>query len=89
VALYRFQPRGIVALVFSCIAGIVGTLVVAWYGLAPIPETETGTAGSPFFADSGASNNSKSANIGEGKRTNDITADTTADTPDTVTAVKP
>ncbi|KAK7221715.1 hypothetical protein V2G26_009718 [Clonostachys chloroleuca] len=84
-----FQPRGIVALVFSCVAGIVGTLVVAWYGLAPIPETETGAAGSPFFADSGASNNSKSANIGEGTRPNDITADTTADTPDRVAAVKP
>jgi hypothetical protein len=30
----RFTARGIVALVFSCVAGIVGILVVAWYGMA-------------------------------------------------------
>ncbi|KAH6695486.1 Cupredoxin [Plectosphaerella plurivora] len=29
-----FTPRGIVAFVFSCIAGILGVIVVAWYGLA-------------------------------------------------------
>ncbi|PHH66840.1 hypothetical protein CDD81_5972 [Ophiocordyceps australis] len=29
-----FTPRGIVALVFSCIAGILGVAVIAWYGLA-------------------------------------------------------
>ncbi|PHH79355.1 hypothetical protein CDD80_5023 [Ophiocordyceps camponoti-rufipedis] len=29
-----FTPRGIAALVFSCIAGIVGVGVVAWYGFA-------------------------------------------------------
>lgn len=28
-----FTPRGIVALVFSCIAGILGCVVIAWYGL--------------------------------------------------------
>lgn len=28
-----FTARGIVALVFSCIAGILGVAVVAWYGL--------------------------------------------------------
>lgn len=28
-----FTPRGIVALVFSCISGILGVIVVAWYGL--------------------------------------------------------
>ena len=27
-----FQPRGIVALVFSCVAGILGLVVIAWYG---------------------------------------------------------
>ncbi|EHK48959.1 uncharacterized protein TrAtP1_000467 [Trichoderma atroviride] len=29
-----FTPRGIVALVFSCITGILGVIVVAWYGLS-------------------------------------------------------
>jgi iron transport multicopper oxidase len=29
-----FTARGIVALVFSCVAGILGVVVVAWYGLA-------------------------------------------------------
>ncbi|KAK8862201.1 multicopper oxidase [Apiospora arundinis] len=34
-----FTARGIVALVFSCVAGILGVAVVAWYGLAPAPGT--------------------------------------------------
>ncbi|UKZ86062.1 uncharacterized protein TrAFT101_001902 [Trichoderma asperellum] len=29
-----FTPRGIVALVFSCVTGILGVIVVAWYGLS-------------------------------------------------------
>ncbi|KAK4070134.1 CAZyme family AA1 [Trichoderma aggressivum f. europaeum] len=29
-----FTPRGIVALVFSCITGVLGVVVVAWYGLS-------------------------------------------------------
>ncbi|KJZ80330.1 hypothetical protein HIM_00180 [Hirsutella minnesotensis 3608] len=29
-----FTPRGIVALVFSCLSGIIGVSVVAWYGFA-------------------------------------------------------
>ncbi|KAL7937529.1 Cupredoxin [Trichoderma chlorosporum] len=29
-----FTPRGIVALVFSCITGVLGVIVVAWYGLS-------------------------------------------------------
>jgi iron transport multicopper oxidase len=33
-----FTPRGIVALVFSCIAGILGLIVVAWYGTANTGE---------------------------------------------------
>ncbi|KAJ1323061.1 iron transport multicopper oxidase [Microdochium nivale] len=32
-----FTTRGIVALVFSCICGILGVLVVIWYGLADEP----------------------------------------------------
>lgn len=30
----RFTARGIVALVFSCISGILGVAVIIWYGLA-------------------------------------------------------
>jgi iron transport multicopper oxidase len=30
----RFTARGIVALVFSCVSGILGVAVVAWYGFA-------------------------------------------------------
>lgn len=33
-----FTARGIVALVFSCVAGILGTAVVAWYGMAQPAE---------------------------------------------------
>ncbi|KAM0815501.1 putative Cupredoxin [Seiridium cardinale] len=32
-----FTTRGKVALAFSCLAGILGVTVVAWYGLAPDP----------------------------------------------------
>ncbi|KAI0479162.1 Cupredoxin [Xylariaceae sp. FL0804] len=32
-----FTTRGKVALAFSCLSGILGVLVVAWYGLAPDP----------------------------------------------------
>ena len=30
----RFTTRGIVALVFSCVSGILGVAVIAWYGFA-------------------------------------------------------
>jgi iron transport multicopper oxidase len=33
-----FTARGIVALVFSCIAGILGVIVIAWYGLGEMGE---------------------------------------------------
>lgn len=40
---YSFTPRGIVALVFSCICGILGVAVVAWYGFsAPVGSTSAG-----------------------------------------------
>jgi iron transport multicopper oxidase len=35
-----FTARGIVALVFSCIAAFAGMAVVAWYGLAPLGNTK-------------------------------------------------
>ena len=31
-----FQAKGIVALVFSCVAAFVGMGVIGWYGMAPI-----------------------------------------------------
>ncbi|KAI1506404.1 multicopper oxidase [Biscogniauxia marginata] len=34
-----FTTRGIVALAFSCLSGILGVAVVAWYGLAPDPSS--------------------------------------------------
>ncbi|GKT57194.1 multicopper oxidase [Colletotrichum tofieldiae] len=40
-----FTARGIVALVFSCVTGILGVLVVGWYGLA---KTEDGPSGSGY-----------------------------------------
>ena len=35
--IHRFTTRGKVALAFSCLSGILGVIVVAWYGLAPEP----------------------------------------------------
>lgn len=43
----RFTARGIVALVFSSITGILGVLVVAWYGLA---KTNDGSSGVGYTA---------------------------------------
>ena len=40
--LYRFTPRGIVALVFSILSGLIGVAVIAWYGFAP--DTGKGAA---------------------------------------------
>ncbi|KAJ0125050.1 multicopper like protein [Diaporthe amygdali] len=42
-----FTARGIVALVFSCISGILGVAVVAWYGLSddPAAAKTAGTSG--------------------------------------------
>lgn len=34
----RFTTRGIVAMVFSCLSGILGVSVIAWYGFAASPE---------------------------------------------------
>lgn len=35
-----FTTKGIVALVFSCIAGFLGCVVICWYGMADIPDME-------------------------------------------------
>ncbi|KAM7184643.1 Cupredoxin [Naviculisporaceae sp. PSN 640] len=37
-----FTTKGIVALVFSCISGILGVSVIAWYGFAEVPEGSAG-----------------------------------------------
>lgn len=39
---HRFTTRGKVALAFSCLSGILGVIVVAWYGLAPDPSSHPG-----------------------------------------------
>lgn len=37
-----FTPRGIVALVFSCVAGVLGVIIVGWYGMsAPVEAAPT------------------------------------------------
>ena len=35
-----FTARGIVALVFSCLSGILGVAVIAWYGVGEIGKKE-------------------------------------------------
>ncbi|KAG7748309.1 hypothetical protein KL912_002214 [Ogataea haglerorum] len=35
-----FTARGIVALVFSCVSGVLGCIVIFWYGMADIPDIE-------------------------------------------------
>ena len=37
-----FTPRGIVALVFSCVAGILGIVVITWYGLGELGTIKQG-----------------------------------------------
>lgn len=43
---YSFTTKGIIAFVFSCITGILGVCVVAWYGMSD-PKTEI----RPMFLD--------------------------------------
>lgn len=40
-----FTARGIVALVFSCLAGFVGVAVIAWYGVGEVGEKSPKTKG--------------------------------------------
>ncbi|KAF7556921.1 hypothetical protein G7Z17_g994 [Cylindrodendrum hubeiense] len=52
-----FTPRGIVALVFSCVCGILGVAVVGWYGMsAPVEDTalQQGVLGNESSGDSPA-----------------------------------
>lgn len=32
----RFTARGIIALAFSCVSGVLGLAVIAWYGMAEV-----------------------------------------------------
>ena len=52
-----FETKGIVALVFSVIAGIIGVIVVAWFGLSSHNSAEPARRDSTVLAtsDSGAS----------------------------------
>ncbi|KAH6656212.1 Cupredoxin [Truncatella angustata] len=67
-----FTTRGKVALAFSCLSGILGVLVVAWYGLAPDsgahPEVEQRVAeahmvDAPVVSPTGAAKNNVGAEI--------------------------
>ncbi|KAK4211143.1 Cupredoxin [Rhypophila decipiens] len=42
-----FTTKGIVAMVFSCISGILGVAVIAWYGFADVPKEEPSTIVAP------------------------------------------
>ncbi|KAF4470013.1 Iron transport multicopper oxidase FET3 [Fusarium albosuccineum] len=53
-----FTPRGIVALVFSCICGILGVAVVAWYGFSAPPDSTSAGALSSGLVDGSDSNDS-------------------------------
>ncbi|KAM0278284.1 hypothetical protein ACHAO9_012221 [Fusarium lateritium] len=47
-----FTPRGIVALVFSCICGILGVSVVAWYGFSStVDSTSAGALSAGLIED--------------------------------------
>ncbi|KAK7920872.1 hypothetical protein PG985_008894, partial [Apiospora marii] len=62
-----FTARGIIALVFSCICGILGVAVVAWYGLAPDP----GTAGAALQSTSSSNEDDRQQGgvLGAGDKT--------------------
>ncbi|KAK4964486.1 hypothetical protein LTR66_012268 [Elasticomyces elasticus] len=43
-----FTARGIVALVFSCVAAFLGMAVIAWYGAAPLAASDVASAPRPI-----------------------------------------
>ncbi|KAM5351926.1 hypothetical protein ACJ41O_004649 [Fusarium nematophilum] len=59
-----FTPRGIVALVFSCLCGILGIAVVAWYGFAAPPDSASAGAISSGIVDGSDSGESHPAQKG-------------------------
>lgn len=68
-----FTARGIVALVFSCISGVLGVAVVAWYGMSGNPAAmATGkSAGGASVFQQGASVHAAN---GDGTRVEEVTA---------------
>lgn len=66
-----FTARGIVALVFSCISGVLGVAVVAWYGLSGDPAAAKPTGPSGVFQQGAAP---VSAANGNGTRVEEVTA---------------
>lgn len=62
-----FTARGIVALVFSCVAGVLGVAVVAWYGMVADPNAgEDGAAGGAAAASNGGGVFQQSSNEAAG-----------------------
>ena len=69
-----FMARGIVALVFSCVSGVLGVAVVAWYGLSGDPAALAGKgAGGAGVFQQGASGQDAAAN-GNGTTVEEVTA---------------
>ena len=66
-----FTARGIVALVFSCISGVLGVAVVSWYGLSGDPVAAKSAGASGVFQQ-GAGNDA--AANGNGTRVEEVTA---------------
>ena len=67
---YRFTTRGIVALVFSCLSGILGVSVIAWYGFAESPDgSPLGLTGDDAATPSVAAIAAGPATEGEGETT--------------------
>lgn len=62
----RFTTKGIVALVFSCISGILGVSVIAWYGFADVPEGSFGPVLGPGSGTAGESGVLESKGAREG-----------------------
>lgn len=67
-----FTARGIVALVFSCIAGIVGILVVSWYGLIGDGSKSPAVGGSNDNNNSTSNGQQRTIPHGEEERNNEV-----------------
>ncbi len=69
----RFTTKGIVALVFSCVSGILGVAVVAWYGFAGGVEAGAGTG--PEVVGKSAGEAKGDAAAGSGGESDGVLAD--------------
>ncbi|OAA35671.1 Cupredoxin [Metarhizium rileyi] len=68
-----FTTRGIVALVFSCIAGILGVCVLAWYGLSQ-PVEQAPQAVTSIIRNAGQRESNDSQNVAAGTNADRTTA---------------